>query len=231
MAGLGNVHAQRGQVHEAMLDAFEHRNSGGFSHANDGTTFVVVWHYVYSARVTPTRTRSLDAAIDLLGTEGLRALTHVRVDERAGLPKGSTSNHFRTREALLLGVVDWIATRELPPVGAAFSPASAADLVDSLCGLLDFTTVANRTLTTARLVLFMEASHDAALREALSRGRAAMTSSVVPALAQLGVDDPVAAAEAIAACFEGLILHRIARHDTSDPRRTFELLVNSVIPA
>jgi hypothetical protein len=45
----------------------------------------------------------------------------------------------------------------------------------------------------------------------------------------LGVDDPVAAAEAIAACFEGLILHRIARHDTSDPRPTFELLVNSVI--
>jgi hypothetical protein len=128
-------------------------------------------------------------------------------------------------------VVDWIATRELPPVGAAFSPASAADLVDSLCGLLDFTTVANRTLTTARLVLFMEASHDAALREALSRGRTAMTSSVVPALARLGAHDPVAAAEAIAACFEGLILHRIARHDTSDPRRTFELLVNSVIPA
>jgi AcrR family transcriptional regulator len=181
--------------------------------------------------VTPTRTRSLDAAIELLGTEGLRALTHARVDERAGLPKGSTSNHFRTREALLLGVVDWIATRELPPVGAAFLPASADELVDSLCGLLEYTTVTNRTLTTARLVLFIEASHDAALREALSRGRAAMTSSVVPALAQLGVADPVAAAEAIAACFEGLILHRIARHDTSDPRPTFELLVNSVIPA
>jgi AcrR family transcriptional regulator len=180
--------------------------------------------------VTPTRTRSLDAAIELLGTEGLRALTHARVDERAGLPKGSTSNHFRTREALLVGVVDWLAARELPPVGAAFMPASAAELVDNLCGLLEYTTVVNRTATTARLVLFMEAGHDPALREALSRGRTAMTASAVPALARLGVRDPVTAAEAIAACSEGLILHRIARHDTSDPRPILELVVSSMIP-
>jgi DNA-binding transcriptional regulator YbjK len=37
--------------------------------------------------------------LKLLGTEGLRALTHARVDECAGIPKGSTSNYFRTRAA------------------------------------------------------------------------------------------------------------------------------------
>ena len=47
-----------------------------------------------------SKTRALDAAIDLLGTQGLRALAHTRVDERASLPKGSTSNYFRTRQAL-----------------------------------------------------------------------------------------------------------------------------------
>jgi hypothetical protein len=40
----------------------------------------------------------------------------------------------------------------------------------------------------------------------------------------------VTAAVAIAACGEGLILHRIARHDTSDPRPILELVVSSVIP-
>ena len=59
-----------------------------------------------------TRERALDAAVELLGVHGLRALTHARVDERAGLPLGSTSNWFRTRRALLGGVVDWIAERE-----------------------------------------------------------------------------------------------------------------------
>jgi DNA-binding transcriptional regulator YbjK len=38
--------------------------------------------------MTATKVRVLDAAIDLVGTEGLRALTHARVDERAGVPNG-----------------------------------------------------------------------------------------------------------------------------------------------
>jgi DNA-binding transcriptional regulator YbjK len=186
-------------------------------------------HYIYSVDVTPTKIRALDAAIELVGTEGLRSLTHIRVDERAGLPKGSTSNYFRTRAALLIGVVDRILERELPAVGTAFSPASAAELVDGLCGLFEFVTSANRTLTTARLVLFMEASHNAALRDAVTRGRAAIESTGVPALAQLGARDPVVAGAAIAACFEGLILHRIARHDDADPRPTLDLVVRAAL--
>ena len=51
-----------------------------------------------------TRERALDAALELLGEQGIRALTHARVDERAGLPKGSTSNWFRTRDALVAGI-------------------------------------------------------------------------------------------------------------------------------
>ena len=34
--------------------------------------------------MTPTKLRVLEAAVELLGTEGLRALTHARVDEQAG---------------------------------------------------------------------------------------------------------------------------------------------------
>ena len=62
-------------------------------------------------------------------------------------------------------------------------------------------------------VLFMEASHNAALRQALSRGRAAMEDLALVALARLGAREPHTAGIAVAACFEGLLLHRIARHD------------------
>lgn len=68
------------------------------------------------------RDRTLDAAIRLLETQGLRALTHRRIDEKAQLPPGSTSNYFRTRDALLTGVADAILERELAGVGAAFAP-------------------------------------------------------------------------------------------------------------
>lgn len=176
-----------------------------------------------------TRTRAVEAALDLVGTEGLRALTHARVDERAGLPKGSTSNYFRTRQALLSGVVDLIVESELPAVGDAFEPDSATELVTGLCALFEHLSSTNRTVTTARLVLFMEASHDESLREPLSRGRSAMEALARLALARLGATDPRAAAITVAACFEGLLMHRIARHDPTDPRQAFELVVRAVL--
>lgn len=250
MAGLGHVHAQCREIDEAMPGSLERGKRGlrlavPCAAVRRGRSAIGVGsvchdfkpYYVYSSYVTtlivsgvtPTKARALDAAIDLVGTEGLRALTHARVDERSGLPRGSTSNYFRTRAALLCGVADWLAEREMPGVSAAFSPASAADLVDALCGLLQYTTGANRTLTTARLILFMEASHDPALRTALSRGRAAMESSVADALARLGAPDPQTAANAVMACAEGLILHRIARGDGTDPRPTIDLVVRAAL--
>jgi AcrR family transcriptional regulator len=179
--------------------------------------------------MTPIRERVLVAAVDLLATRGLRGLTHARIDERAGLPKGSTSNYFRTRAALVDGVSDWIVDQERRPVRAAFAPRSPDELVDAMCALLEVTTRQNRNLTTARLVLFVEASHDAGLREALSRGRAALSEGVVAAFAELGARDPRVAAEAVAACFEGLILHRIARHDDTDPRPVFAAVVRGAL--
>jgi DNA-binding transcriptional regulator YbjK len=178
--------------------------------------------------VTP-KERAIEAAIDLVGTEGLRALTHARVDERAGLPRGSTSNYFRSRQALLSGVVDGLVERDLSAVDVAFSPNSPEELIGALCAVFEHITSVNRTVTTARLVLFMEASHNPELREALSRGRAAMEALGVVSLARLGAREPQTAAVAVAACFEGLLLHRIARHDPTDPRPILELVVRAAL--
>ena len=175
------------------------------------------------------RERGLVAAVELLGTEGLRSLTHVRVDERAGLPKGSTSNHFRTRAALLEGVVGWMVDRELPEVGAAAAPETVDELVEALAGLFEFMMGPNRTVTAARMVLLMEAAHDPALRAALSRGRAAMEATLLPALARLGAPDPQLAADALAACFEGLFLHDLGRHAQVDARPVLELVVRAAL--
>jgi DNA-binding transcriptional regulator YbjK len=173
--------------------------------------------------------RALDAAIELVGTEGLRALTHARVDERAGLPKGSTSNYFRTRASLLAGVVEWMAEREISAMRAPADPATPAELVDMLCGLLAYTTGPNRTLTTARLVLFLEAAHNADIRVAVSRGRGLMEQWATSVLTRLGATDPAAAAAALMAASEGFILHRVARGDDTDPRAAIELIVRGAM--
>jgi Tetracyclin repressor-like, C-terminal domain len=95
--------------------------------------------------------------------------------------------------------------------------------------LIDRTTRDQRTLTTSRLVLFMEASHDPALREALWRGRAVIAASLETVLRGLGARDPQAAASTLMACSEGLILHRIARHDDTDVRPVVDLVVQATL--
>ena len=179
--------------------------------------------------MTSLRDRVLDAAIELLGTQGLKALTHRRIDARAGLPPGSTSNYFRTRDALLTGVADAILEREVAGMGTTFAPQSREELLDAFTALLDRTTEDQRTLTTARLVLFMEASHHPALRETLGRGRAMLAAAVEQALRDLGARDEVASAQALMACAEGLILHRVGRHDHSDIRPALDLVISAAL--
>ena len=176
------------------------------------------------------RARVLSAAIQLLGTQGLKALTHRRVDEQAQLSPGSTSNYFRTRDALLCGVAEAILEREVAGMGASFAPRSAEELLDALVALLDRTTEDQRTLTSARLVLFMEASHHPALRETLGQGRTILEAALRRVLHDLGVSDTVASARVIMACAEGIILHRIARHDDSDVRPVLDLVVRAALP-
>ncbi|GAA4438111.1 TetR family transcriptional regulator [Actinokineospora soli] len=175
------------------------------------------------------RERALKAAVELLGTGGLRALTHARVDDRAGLPKGSTSNHFRTRAALLDGAVAWMLEQERPEVGRTLDPATPEELLDDLCGLFAFMTGPNRVVTTARMVLWLEAGHNLSLRRALMSGRAVMEELVVPVLARLGACDPVAACEAFSACFQGLFVQWIARGEQLDPRPAFEVVLRGAL--
>jgi DNA-binding transcriptional regulator YbjK len=180
--------------------------------------------------VTPTKLRVLEAAVQLLGTEGLRALTHARVDTQAGVPSGSTSNYFRTRAQLLLGVNDWIAEHDLASADdIATGPQTPADLVEGLATGIEMLTGPHRVVTAARLTLFMEANHNPEIRASVSQTRTVMERSVVTVLARLGATDPHSAALALMACSEGIILHRIARHDTTDPRTALRVVVSAAV--
>ena len=85
-------------------------------------------------------------------------------------------------------------------------------------------------MTAARLTLFMEANHNADIRAAVSQTRNVMERSIVAAMARLGATDPYAAGLAVMACCEGIILHRIARHDTTDARPLLQIVVNAALP-
>jgi AcrR family transcriptional regulator len=180
--------------------------------------------------VTPTRSRVLDAAIELVGTEGLRALTHVRVDARAGVPRGTTSNYFRTRRALVTGVMDRFLEFEFDEARPALQPASAEELAAAIHLVIGrLTTGAERARTAARLALFIEGGHDDDVRDAVLRGRELAEAPVIVALAKLGASDPRAAAVILITCMQGVLLRRIARLDESDPRPVIEAAVRAAL--
>ncbi|QKJ18838.1 TetR/AcrR family transcriptional regulator [Microbacterium hominis] len=162
-----------------------------------------------------TRTRALDAALALVGEEGIRALTHARVDERAGLPRGSTSNWFRTRDALVAGVVTWLSEQER----ADFENAPALvidtpdDLVEALTQAVALYTGPLAARTRARYALFLEGAGDPELLAPLIAQRAVFVAWTTDLLARVGAPDPAAAVRTVMAAGDGLTLHRV----TVDP--------------
>lgn len=188
-------------------------------------------HYVYSVAVPTNRERAVRAAIDLLGTEGVRSLTHGRVDERAGLPRGSTSNCFRTRAALFEGIVDAMLVDELPEIETAFTPGTADEFVAGLVRIFAFLTGPNRVMTAARLALFVESGHDETVRTMLARGRSGIVPYVRAAFERLGARDPDLSTQVLATTFQGLLLHTLGVRAPVEPERVLRVVVESALPA
>ena len=96
-----------------------------------------------------------DAAIDVLGRDGLRALTHRAVDARAGLPQGTCSYHHRTRRSLLAAALNRIA--ELDRADMAAGAAACGGTLESAVAVLGRWLGPGRVRTRARLVLMLDA--------------------------------------------------------------------------
>ena len=62
-----------------------------------------------------TRRQAIAAgALDVLAEQGTHKLTHRSVDRHLGLPQGSTSYYFNSREALLMAAADALVRGDLP---------------------------------------------------------------------------------------------------------------------
>lgn len=177
-----------------------------------------------------TRERGLEAAVELLGEQGIRALTHARVDQRAGLPTGSTSNWFRTRRALLAGVVDWIAERERADFDPATLPTITEPdgLIEGLYAMVELQTGPYAARTRARYALFLELVGDPELGEPLLRQRHEFERWTERIVTGVGIPDPVPATRALMALADGLMLHRLTIDPGLEMRPAIDRAVRSL---
>lgn len=174
--------------------------------------------------MSSTRERALDAAVSLIGNEGIRALTHGRVDAAASLPPGSTSNHFRTRAALVAGVIEWIAQRERDDAGLP-EIRTRDELVSALTRMIAMQSGAHAARTRARYALFLEGDDDAT--RPLREQRRGMEEWLRRILRELGGTAAGEHTTFVMAAGDGLLLHRI----TVDPRVPIDDVVARAVDA
>ena len=177
----------------------------------------------------------LDAAIETLGTRGMRGLTHRAVDRAAGLPEGSTSNHFRSRDALLAGIGERFVQREraaFEAIALSNMPLTPEDLGRVFGRIAVESTRGNRSLTLSRYTLLVEGALRPSLQRSLAEGGANVNAWAVQWLRIVRSPHPERDWIILANFVTGLVLHELAHPtDDFDPTPRIVELINILVEA
>jgi DNA-binding transcriptional regulator YbjK len=137
---------------------------------------------------TERRAALADAAIGVLAESGIRGLTHRAVDSAAAEPDGTTSRYFRTREAMLKGVVDRVKELRMKMLDELVTDGlDRADLVEAFVVAVHNALTRDRPKQLAMMALLLESSHRPVLREELALVARAMRQMLEKLCARAGV--------------------------------------------
>ena len=176
---------------------------------------------------TDRRSDLADTGLRVIARDGLRGLTHRAVDAAAGLPLGSTSYYFRTREALVVACVDRLVVLDLAEL-------AATGMADSHVPLLDLAAIGARLTWhwlhedahrhLARYELLLEARRRPQLREALVQAGEALRAGMTAMLAAQGVGDAERKARSLVACIDGMLFDQLVGAGSVRPLSYDDLL-------
>ena len=160
------------------------------------------------------RTVLADTAIGVLADTGIRGLTHRAVDRAAGLPPGTTSAYYRTRQALLTALVQRLVAldqAELQETGNRTPvPRNAEELVAGIVAFVERRlTGEGRRRSLARYACAIESVHHPELRAILVPRENAGRQVVHDFLAAQGLEDAEARTVTLLTCVDGLVFDRL----------------------
>ncbi|MGR6924395.1 TetR/AcrR family transcriptional regulator [[Actinomadura] parvosata] len=165
------------------------------------------------------RQRIADAAIETLAAVGMRGLTHRAVDRAAGLPEGSCSFYYRTRQALLQATLDRLLELEIADIIALPEP-KGDDPVQRGTELamlaIEHWTTKGRVRTLARHELSLEATRRPELRASLERASEHAHRPIIDLFEAAGISGLAKRVTLVVACIDGLILEYLTGPDGLD---------------
>ncbi len=165
-----------------------------------------------------TRERILRVAFELIGREGIGAVSNRRLASAAGVSLGSLTYHFPSqasllRESLLLYVGEEVARLESIAAALRTRCPSRREVAAEVQRIADESV--DRPEHVAELELHLHASRDPALQAASRRCFAAYEALAAAALEALGVPDAPRHARTVVAVLTGMGVQRLgtASHD------------------
>ena len=163
------------------------------------------------ARGEERREHILRATRRVIGHSGIAAVTHRRVAEEAGVPLGSLTYWFATKDDLLREAlrrfVELEAARLRQVAAELGAHADPAEVATRMAGVLDENAGPEQI---AQFELYLEAARNPALRDIAAEAFAAYEEVAVAALRAAGVEDPEELGALFVALADGVGLRRQA---------------------
>jgi AcrR family transcriptional regulator len=183
--------------------------------------------------VTTPRERILQAALRLIGEQGVGAVTNRAVARAAGVSLGSLTYHFPSQSDLLREALQTFVDGEIARVTARAArlrgagPDQAADEVEK--AIVDF---AHGPEQIANLELHLHAARDPAVQATATRSVEAYDRLATAILGTLGIPDPERHAPAVVTMLYGLAVRRLATGDSSatGTAEALRLLLRGALP-
>ncbi len=162
---------------------------------------------------TDRRAALVDAAIDVIAAQGIRALTHRALDTALELPGGSASYYFRTKRALIEAIANRITTRSRDDFTAAdlalSAPIDPEAVALAIASWLDRLLVDRRNHLIVRHALIIDLLGDPEMHRRLAHSLFS-TDRARDLCHALDFPDPDAAAADFIAVLEGVVFDRFA---------------------
>lgn len=176
----------------------------------------------------------LDATLHVMGAGGIDAVTHRKVAEAAGVPLGSTTYYFESRDDLIRQACRHYFAGVLSFADALVGEFTVRDpeaLVEYWVQLVH-RQLEERDLLLAEYEIFLYAARDDMLAKDLNAWERAATGRLGDALERFGVHRPLESARLFQNAVRGYELERLTHAGTTEAqlRDRLRTIMNAIVP-
>jgi DNA-binding transcriptional regulator YbjK len=162
----------------------------------------------------------LEGALRVTAKQGLRALTHRAVEAEAGVPHGSTTYYFGTRQDLIVALIEHLRDKgraEVEPIARGVTmmladrskPVDIALIAEGIVNWFD----SQAEMELARFELQIAGARDPELKALMTECSRTFVQMCEPVVIACGSKNPPADARMLQSALDGWLIDRLTHED------------------